>query len=159
MKNIVKPILSTITIGVFLVFAFASIGPDKSTNTSVAISNRMEKPEVAVQLTIDISFKNKAGEPIKEAFGSIFIVHQTVKKDTTCTYDSYPEDLEFYTDMNGYYGHSGITLHHSNSEDLYRVEVVIPKTAIYNEVRKVQVLKYSNAAFTFNLTGIRLSEL
>jgi len=158
MKNKLSSVFSLFIIGLFLLFAMASGGPDGSSNASVAISNCKEMPPVDVQLIVDISLKNKSGEPLNLVYGNLFVVNQAVKQDT-CAFEAFPEELEFYTDMSGKYSHHGITITHKNSEDLYRVEVFIPKTALYDEIRTVQVKKYDNAKFIFNLTAVRLSEL
>ena len=159
MQYKLKPILSLITVCLFLIIAVASLGPDASTNTTVAISNCEAKPQFAGILTVDISYTNTEGQPISEAAGSIFINHQEVNSNDDCTATTFNYVESLYTGPNGKYFYSGFEYFHDNSEDLHRIEVIIPKNALYTGCRQVQVQKYNSATFNFVCVGKRLNEL
>lgn len=160
MQKRIKSLFSLITVIFFIGIGLASIGPDESTNTTVAIKDCEWKPEVEGVLEINVSFMNTLGEPIPEAGGEIFITHQQVNPGDECTFQGFTNALDLYTGPDGKFSYvSPFEFKHDNSEDLYRVEINIPKTALYTGCKQVQVLKYGAATFNFNCIGKRLNEL
>ena len=158
MRNQIRPLLSLVAIGLFLLLALASLdfGPDKSTNTTVAIKDCEEKPAVNVTLRIDVSYQWTGGlddlKFIPGAFGNISIVHQKVNADKTCTfYVESSQVIDFVCNDDGVFTYEGPTWTHDNSEDLIRVELFGKENLIdfYPDHRKVKVLKYDNANFDF----------
>ena len=160
MRKRIKNLFSLVTVILFIGIGLASFGPDGSTNTSVAIKDCEWKPEVENVLRINVSFTNTLGEPIPEAGGEIFIMHQQVNPGDECTFQGFTDAIDLYTGPDGKFSYTSPFEHkHDNSEDLYRVEINIPNTALYTGCKQVQVLKYSAATFNFNCIGKRLSDL
>jgi len=153
MQNKVKPVLSFIVIGIFLLIAIASFGPDTSTNTTVAIKDCEVKPAVQVQLKITIELDWEDGHnPVTGAFGKLFIVHQKVNPDNTCTFFvESQQTIDFITGQDGTFTFVGNTWTHDNSEDLIRVEVYRSGSVIdlYGPNREMAVRYYSSGNFVF----------
>ncbi|MEP6646988.1 MAG: hypothetical protein ABJC12_07855 [Saprospiraceae bacterium] len=161
MKSISKQhALSGLCIGFFIFIAFASVGPDGSTNTSVAISNCMHMPDFNGVITVNVTFKQKTGEPIFGANGRLYLVDQETNPNFPCEiFTGSTSQQDFITNASGQYTFTGFQIHHNNSEDLVRVEVVIDKSSSYTGCRIVQVNKYNNVLFNFNCVGLKLEEL
>lgn len=153
-----KIILSFGVIAVFTFIAIASIGPDGSTNTSVAIKDCEVKPPVNVKLNINIDVHwervgGGTGNPVEGAFGKLFIVHQKVNSNDDCTYVAdYTETIDFVCDQSGDYSFSGNTWLHDNAKDLIRVECLLIASALdgYGPQREVQVFTYDKGSFGFS---------
>lgn len=155
-----KFILSFVIIGLFLLAAMASFGPDDSTNTTVAISNCQSKPHVDGSILVKIHYTDKMGTPIPNITGSIFLTEQKVKPDTTCTFTSLTYSTDVATDASGDFISSVYNYSFDNSEDLWRVEVNMPQTAFYTACKEVKVFKYGgDNIITFNCVVKRLNEL
>lgn len=159
--KIIKHITCLICISVFILGAIASeIGPDASSNTTVAIKDCEVKPEVEGYVTINVSFTNTQGEPIPDVGGYIFIAHQQVNDNTECKFESFFQSLDLYTGPDGKFSYtSPFEYNHDNSQDLYRVEVLIPKSTFYTGCKEVQVQKYAVGTFNFHCVAKRLNEL
>ena len=123
MEGKLKPLMSVISICIFLLLAAASVGPDGSTNTTVAIKDCESKPEYDGTFSIRIFMVDKLGNGIPDAKGTIYITHQKVKPDNTCTYTATFQTLNFTTNIIGGYVYVGEVFIHDNINDLYRVEV------------------------------------
>ena len=160
MRNKIKPLLSLAAIGLFLLFAIASdLLPQESTNVSVAIRDCEEKPPVSGTIHVDVLYTVN-GIPRAGVNGEMFLVHQKVNPDTTCSYSLLARQmLAFTTNANGFFTYEGVPFLHDNSEDLYRIEIemfAVTGTGRRPE-RQVKVGKYndSNFQFTFDeLTGL-----
>jgi len=161
MQNNVKPVISLLTIGLFLLFALASFGPDASTNTTVAIKDCKPKPQVSGFLRVNISYKDKSGgDPIQGVGGRIFIANQTVIDEEDCEFETISSTHHFLTGSDGTYSYVGDEYFHDNAQDLHRIEIVFEKNAFFEEYRPpVQVEKYNSATFHFNCVGKRLNAL
>jgi hypothetical protein len=146
-------------IGGFVLFATATaLGPETSTNTTVAIKDCMEKPVVMNNFTVFVHYKEKSGAPIPGATGSVFITQQKVNPDT-CTFMAFAYVDDLYTDGNGQFVTQGIPFVHNNSEDLWRVEVLIDMSENFNGGRKVEVVKYPGNSVIISMVGLRLNDL
>ncbi len=155
-----KSILSFIIIGLFLLAAMSSFGPDKSTNTTVAISNCQSKPQILGTLAVKLNYTDKTGTPIPNITGSIFLTEQKVNPDTTCTFTSHTYSIDVVTDALGSFISSGYNFNFDNAEDLWRAEVNMPQTAFYTACKEVKVVKYGGEnLITFNCVVKRLNEL
>lgn len=160
MQNKLKPVFSLITIGLFLLLALASGGPDASTNTTVAITDCEPRFQAAGTLKATISVMNTEGEPIAGANVIIFIVHQEVKPPgDDCTFNRISSTDSALTGTDGTYTYNGSEYFHDNSHDLHRVEVVILQTPLRTGYKEVQVQYYNSADFNFKCVVKRLNEL
>ncbi len=149
MKNKWKSLLSFLVIGLFMMMALASLGPDKSTNTTVAISNCQSRPAAQGHLVITIQITDQKGESIGGS-GKLFIVHQKVRSDTTCTYDVILSLVhEFTVAYNDTYTYDGPDFIHDNSEDLFRVELILRATQLSDSYAEVKVIKYAQSTINF----------
>lgn len=153
-KAKMKQALTLISIGVFLMIALASLGPDGSTNTKVSIKDCMEKPAVQGKLRVDVTVLDTLGQPLGTGRMHIYIVHQKVKPDTSCTFDViFGATHTVNVPSNGHYVYEGNDYIHDNSEDLFRVEVSFTADGApghaFTLIREVQVKKYSNSDFQF----------
>jgi hypothetical protein len=109
---------------------------------------------------ISISVKDKDGVPIQNAFVRIFISEQDVTDNTECKFtSSSPLFEDRFTGVDGTTFYNDHNFTHNNSQDLTRVEVVFEKTAFYDEVRLIQVGKYGQNQYVFNIVVKRLNEL
>ena len=159
MQKFMKPIISLLSIAVFLAIALAT-GPDASTNTTVAISNCMDKPQVSGIVKVNVSFNKSDGTPIPLANGRIYITDQNVLSTSACDFAASSDQVDFITGPDGKYSYAGDEYSHDNSEDLLRVEVVLFKSGSFEECKPaVQVGKYNNYTFNFNCTGKSLADL
>lgn len=152
MRKYIRPAISLATIGVFLLFAMASFGPDESTNTTVAIKDCEVKPPVSVTLKIEVSLQSNDNFPVEGAEGILFISHQKVNVNDECTFSvDGQQQISFVTNSQGKFNYTGSTWVHDNSEDLIRVELYLypHPTAGYFGDKRVQVTKYASGDFTF----------
>jgi len=150
MKNIMRSILSFAVIGFFLLAAIASFGPDEATNTTVPISDCESKPVVTGNLKVDIKLRTLQLEPIPEHDIQIFVTHQKVNPDTSCTFQSTMSNVILTTDIDGeisWFAPDNFT--HDNSEDLYRVQIKVRGDDNWDQADDIQVLKYNQAQFSF----------
>jgi hypothetical protein len=144
-----KSIYSVMAIGIFAVFAAASIGPDKSTNTTVAIDKCQTKPSFQGQLSIYVEVKDQHGASV-EANGKLYIVHQKVRPDTTCSFDVLTNLVhDFSVVPNQIYFYDGPAFSHDNSEDLFRVELKINGSTTHANYQEVKVIKYAEQNINF----------
>ena len=159
MKIFLKPVISFLSIAFFLVIALAT-GPDASTNTTVAISNCMAKPQVSGIVKVNVSYNKIDGTPIPLANGRIYITDQKVFSIEECLFSTSHDQVDFVTGSDGKYSYAGDEYSHDNSEDLLRVEVIFFKSGSFDECKPaVQVGKYNNYNFNFNCTGKSLADL
>src|SRR6185503_4502659 len=122
-----KPVLAIVAIGLFMLFALATGAPDDSTNTEVAITDCMLKPDADGILYVIINFNDKSGAPISFANGRLYITHQDVLYvGSKCQYATSHDQIDFITDVNGKYTYS-IPFSHNNSKDLNRVQLAFDK--------------------------------
>ena len=152
----IKHILSVLTLGLFIFFIIAQ-APDGSTSTEVDISNCEPKPAISITLTVNASFVDENGKPVESASISIFIVHQLVNNNESCTYSVFENILiTRTTDASGHVAYTESGYVHQNSQDLFRIEVYhSPLFGYgYSKFNQVKVGKYANA--TFNFTGVLL---
>lgn len=160
MQNFVRSVFSFLIIGLFLMAALASFGPDESTNTTVAISNCQPKPHISGTMSVQIHYTDNMGTPIPNITGTIFLTEQKVKPDTTCTFSTFTFPIDVVTDASGSYFSTGYNYGFDNSEDLWRAEVNMPQTAFYTACKEVKVVKYGGEdLITFNCVVKRLNEL
>jgi hypothetical protein len=145
MQNKAKPILSMIAIGVFLIMAAASFGPDSSTNTTVAIKDCMDKAPFQGKLKVTI----KVEDTSVYVTGRLFISHQKVRQDT-CEFDVVwsANELIAIPNGSGMYVYEGIDFIHDNSEDLFRVQVHL-SASDGTFLDQTMVQKYQTADFHF----------
>ena len=159
MENKVRSVFSLGMIVGFMFFAMATaFGPDQSTNTTVAIKDCMDKPPLSGNFVVFIHYKDKSGVPIPNATGTVFLTQQEVKPDS-CKFRAFTYIQDLFTDGNGQFVTQGIFFEQKNSEDLWRVEVSIDKSAFFNGVKKVDVVKYPETSKVISLVGLRLDDL
>lgn len=152
MRKYIRPTISMATIGVFVIMAMASFGPDGSTNTTVAIKNCEEKPPVNVTLKIHVELVSPPNVPVEGAEGVLFISHQKVNADDECTFSvDGQQQISFVTNSQGKFNYTGSTWVHDNSEDLIRVELYLypHPTAGFFGYKGVKVTKYASGDFQF----------
>lgn len=158
-KRRLRPLFSTVAIGIFIFLAFASFGPDGSTNTMVAISNCESKPPITVQVRVSVYIKDSDGLGVPGATGRIYAVHQKINSDTSCTFTHVTESGNFITGNDGLFQFEGQTFMHDNSQDLFRVEIVTDdgqNPYFYFGERETQVKYYDSGDFTFNFEAYRI---
>jgi hypothetical protein len=152
MRKYIRPALSIATIGLFLLFAMASFGPDGSTNTTVAIKDCEVKPPVSVTLKIEVGLLSFDNFPIEGAEGVLFISHQKVNANDECTFAvDGQQQISFVTNSQGKFNYTGSTWVHDNSEDLIRVEIYLyphPSEGFVG-YKDVEVKKYSSGDVKF----------
>ncbi|HUR31486.1 MAG TPA: hypothetical protein VMZ69_08625 [Saprospiraceae bacterium] len=159
MDNKLRPIFSLVTMIIFLMLALGSFGPDQSTNTTVAIKDCEVKPPVSGTLRVNVHLQEKSGASIANATGTLFLTQQEVKPDETCTFTSFTFVEPIATDNNGNWIYGNHPFTHDNSQDLWRAEVVITKTAIFTECRVVKVIYYPGSQINVKCVVKRLNEL
>ncbi|HUR31487.1 MAG TPA: hypothetical protein VMZ69_08630 [Saprospiraceae bacterium] len=157
--NKLRHTLSCLTISAFILIAFGSLGPDESTNTNIASPGDCEeRPGAGGALSINIFYHDLLGIPIGNAAGTIFITHQKIGSD--CEYllfDYFTES--FATGFDGRYFTGGWEFFHDNSEDIYRVELIIKKSATHSGCRMVKAGKYNVRNFSFDCTSFSINDL
>ncbi len=152
MRKYIRPAICLATIGVFLIMAMASFGPDASSNTTVAIKRCEEKPPVSLTLSISVTLKEEGSFPAIGEKGKLFISHQKVTNSEECIYAVESQEvIDFTTDASGSFHYTGSTWTHDNSEDLIRVELNVEGGILYGHdgVKEVKVEKYGSGTFYF----------
>jgi len=147
----IKPLLSAITLGVFICFALASELLDESTNTEVAAESCQPRPEVTGTLTIDVEYLFEKGNGANGVKGTIFITHQIIKDTIECLYDPpFKYTVPFTFDHNGRFTYTTPSYFHDNLADLFRVEVNVPTDddRDFDGFRAVRVAAYNQALLT-----------
>jgi|SRR5687768_4130278 len=159
MQKFVRPVISTLSIALFMILALAT-GPDGSTNVEVFIEKCPAKPPAEDYLKINVTYVNKAGMPIL-ASGSIFIVEQIVTDTIDCQFFTNQGVINFDTGPDGKFSYvSSSKYEHDNASDLFRIEVIMDRTQEYEECKApVEVQKYNSATFNITCVGKKLSEL
>ena len=162
MTDSTKPAISIITIFLFLWAASASIGPDASTNTVVAIdtSKCMLKPQISSPYSVDLLHRDKTnGMPIAFAEGDILITFQNVT-GPECKYDDiFRQRFSFTTDVQGRYTFDGIPHQQTNAADLIRIEARIADSDVHEGANAIGVAYYGPANFSFRTFSLKKSEL
>lgn len=165
MKIKFQHLASICLVSVFVFLAFASFGPDASTNTSVAIKDCEEQPPISGTFNIFVSLKLPAPDGIPkgvQAAGKIFIVRQKVNDNEACTYTSTSQTIDFTTSHNGEYSYTGMSYMHDNSQDLVRVEILVNGSVFefHGPHKEVRVHHYSIPDINFikTLPGLLTSE-
>jgi hypothetical protein len=148
MENKMKAILSALCIGLFIVFALASELLDESSNTEVQLSNCVERPSFSGNLSVDIEYIFDPGFPNDGATGHLIITEQLVDDTSTCHYITQQRlSVDFTTNVQGKYTVNNIPFIHHNAEDLFRIDVDVPKDRDddWQGFQEVQVLKYNDS--------------
>ena len=159
MVNKLKPAFTLFSIGLFILFAVASFGPDNSTNTEIAINECLDKPEVSGILYVIIYHKDKSGAPIPFANGRLYIAHQKVlNPNVDCHYTVVPNQVDFITDIDGKYTYS-IPFTHNCDKDLNRIQLAFDKTSSFTAVNQVKVAYYATTSIIFNAISQKLDDL
>ena len=159
MRYRLKYILSTLMIGIFLLFALSSQFSisdlfeflEESTNTTVKISDCKSDGPVSGQLYVIITYDNLEEEPVQYADGKLFITHQKVNSDS-CTFDVVLDlVIPFELDVEGTFIYEGVNWTHDNTEDLFRVQVSVPQVEDnYYGFDVFEVKKFSDSRFIFS---------
>ena len=161
MENKLKAYLSLASIILFGLATMASLGPDASTNTTVApSSNCAVRPANSGPIHIFISYRDNNGTPIPNAAGTIFITHEAVGNTVDCKYTNIQYFVQpFTTDSEGNFGANGWDFTHTDAQDVYRVEVLMKRTATHTGYKEVQAGYYNVRNFDFLCTGLKKIEL
>lgn len=135
-----------IAIGVFLLLATSSFGPDASTNTSVAIKDCKEQAPILGKLKVTINIDDTS----YNYTGRLIMSHQKVRPDT-CDYDIVWNVNQEILIARGtkIYVYDGPEWIHDNSEDLFRVQIHMYSNGKLLE--KTDVQKYNTSHFTYTV--------
>ena len=156
-----KTVYSILVILTFFLITIASLGPDQSTNVTVAMdeSKCMNKPIVFNPFTVNVSHKDKkTGVPIPFASGEIIYTKQMVA-GSECKYEYTFLNQSFMTSAQGQYSHTFPDLVQNNAADLVRVEIRMEETATYEKGSAFDVRYCGPANFSFVITSLKKSDL
>ena len=163
--DLAKPATSITAIFLFLFVALASLGPDASTNTTVALDPTKceEKPLINSGFSVHLVHKDKVTKlPIPNAPGELFWTFQKVV-GTECKYHVIKVDhLSFTTDAQGVFSYSSTAtqmVDQLNAADLIRVEVRMDETLIYEGANAIGVAYYGPGNFSFRTFSLRKNAL
>src|SRR5687768_3735310 len=132
MQKFVRPVISTLSIALFMILALAT-GPDGSTNTEVFIEECPSDQPTTGFVKVTVTYKNKAGMPI-DAHGNLFIVEQLVTDNVDCQFITITTVKFFDTGEDGKYTYQSSEQYlHDNLSDLFRVEVSMDRNQEYEE--------------------------
>jgi hypothetical protein len=153
MQTIMKPLLSLLSIGIFILFALSSDFLDESTNHFITLDDCEGKPPFTGTLTIAIQYLTANSLPVVGAECRINIVHQ-ITDIITCESSVVGEaTIERVLDNQGRCSFETASFTHENSIDLFRVDVsVIPKEEDLHTsptFRDVHYALYNTTTLTF----------
>ena len=156
----IKPLLSAITLGVFISFALASELLDESTNTEITAESCQHQPDVSGTLTINVEYLFDENQTAAGVKGTIFITHQIIMDTIECLYDPpFKYSVPFTFDSNGKFSYTTPTYLHDNLADLFRVEVNVPADddRDFDGFRAVRAATYNQAVL--NIKHVELESL
>ncbi len=165
MENKLKTFFSILIIGIFILFGFASIEPDGSTNTTVEMdtSRCMTMPLIITPLSFSVIHRDrKTGLPIPFAKGEFFYTIQVVTMPPGpegCKYDIKADHKSFTTDSLGRFSETFPSVTQANAADLIRGEIKMDETATYGPGYDLLVNYYGSTDFYFQTLSLKKSDL
>ncbi len=155
MANRIKPVLSFMCIGLFMLIAISSELLDESTNTLILVKDCEEMPAVTGTLTITVQYLDSYLEGVEDATVNIYITHQILAEEITCIAELV--DSRLITLYTNEFGRCSYTLPesftHTSTADLFRVQVEVhphPDDSVYipyYEETKVAVYNVTDLDF------------
>ena len=154
MQNRMKPFLSLLCIGLFVLFALGSELLEESTNTLVLVEDCEEMPPASGTLTISVHYIDSDLQGVEGATVTFFISHQILEEEITCVAKIIDSDI--ISRSTNEFGRCTYTLpqsfSHTSTADLYRVQIKVspdPEDEEIPEFEETKVAVYNVTSLEF----------